>query len=358
MQKTTAKNKSKRIIRSTSKLGKAPGHIGYVGLKDKTPSKISLFRFNEEDVEDFNLELPNLDFNPKYQNLLNVIGISDDTSINRVGQAFELSNLLLEDVMDPFQRPKVDEYDNHIFGVIKMLYLNASKKVVVEHLAINLVPHGVILFQETEDDVFDGVKERIHKKYGRIRSRGADYLFFALIDAVVDNYYVVLEDFRDRLEFLEDEAHENPTRETAKKIQALKKEILRIRKWVFPVKEIIIRLLESQHSLITKDTKLFLRDTLDHCIEINEDIQLYREMTTSVMEVYMTQMSNKMNEVMKVLTVIASIFIPLTFLAGIYGMNFENMPELHLKYGYYILWGLFIAIGLGLGLYFKKKGWL
>ena len=349
---------TKKIIRSKSKLGKAPGHIGYVGLKEKTPSKVSLFQYDQSEVLESAVDADISSFDPSYCNLLNVIGISDESTINDIGHAFNLNNLLLEDVMDAFQRPKIDEYDNHIFGVFKMLYLSAEQNLIIEHIALNLVPGGVILFQETEEDVFDGVKNRINNKHGRIRERGADYLFFALLDAIVDNYYVVLEDYRDRLELLEEEAHENPTKDTAKKIQVLKKEILRIRKWVYPVKEIIVRLLQSEHQLMTKDTKLFLRDTLDHCTEINEDIQLYREMATSIMEIYMSQMSNKMNEVMKVLTVIAAIFIPLTFLAGIYGMNFEYIPELHYRNGYFILWGVFIAIGIGLLILFKKKDWL
>lgn len=358
MTRQKATIRTKKIVRSKSKLGKAPGHIGYVGLKEKTPSKVSLFQYNINEILEFEADTDINSFDSSYCNLLNVIGISDESTIDDIGQAFNLNNLLLEDVMDAFQRPKIDEYDNHIFGVFKMLYLNSEHKLVIEHIALNLVPGGVILFQETEEDVFDGVKNRINNKHGRIRSRGADYLFFALLDAIVDNYYVVLEDYRDRLELLEEEAYSNPNQESARKIQTLKKEILRIRKWVFPVKEIIVRLLDTKHSLITKDTKLFLRDTLDHCIEINEDIQLYREMSQNVMDIYMTQMSNKMNEVMKVLTVIAAIFIPLTFLAGIYGMNFEYMPELHYKDGYFILWGVFIAIGIGLLILFKRKGWL
>jgi magnesium transporter len=352
------RDQKKKVFRTQSKLGKAPGHIGYVGLKERIPSKTALFQFNENTIRESPLVSSDITFDPKFCNLLNVIGISDEATINSIGQSFQMNNLLLEDVMDAFQRPKIDEYENQVFGVFKMLYINAEKKVVVEHIALSLVPHGVILFQEIEDDVFDGVKQRIQSKQGRIRSRGADYLFFALLDALVDNYYLVLEDYRDRLEVLEDEAYQAPTKETAAKIQTLKKEILRIRKWIFPVREIIVRLLQTEHPLMSKDTKLFLRDTLDHCTEINEDIQLYREMATSVMEVYMTQMSNKMNEVMKVLTVIASIFIPLTFIAGVYGMNFEHMPELHHTNAYFILWGVFLLVGVGLLIFFKKKGWL
>ena len=350
--------KTRRVFRSKSKLGKAPGHIGYVGLKERTPSKISLLQYDADTIKESQIDSHDITFADGFCSLLNIIGISDESSIDGIGRSFNLNNLLLEDVMDAFQRPKIDEYDNHIFAVLKMLYINSDHKIIVEHIALNLVPHGVILFQETEEDVFNGVKERITKKHGRIRGRGADYLFFALLDALVDNYYMVLEDYRDRLELLEEEAYGNPTDETARKIQILKKEILRIRKWVFPAKEIIVRLLQTEHPLMTKGTKLFLRDTLDHCIEINEDIQLYREMATSIMEIYMTQISNKMNEVMKVLTVIAAIFIPLTFLAGVYGMNFENIPELQFEDGYFVLWGVFLIVGIGLLLFFKGKKWL
>jgi magnesium transporter len=223
---------------------------------------------------------------------------------------------------------------------------------------LTLFDNTVVVFQETVDNVFGEVIKRIENKFGRIRSRGADYLFFALLDAIVDNYFIVLDDIKNKLELLEEEVYNNPQKESARKIQYLKKEILRIRKWIFPVKELVNRLIQSEHHLITKETKLFLKDTFDHCLEINEDIILYREMSTSLMEMYMTNMSNKMNEVMKVLTVIASIFIPLTFIAGVYGMNFRNMPELQSEYGYYYLWGIFIIVGLGLLIFFKRKDWL
>jgi len=179
-----------------------------------------------------------------------------------------------------------------------------------------------------------------------------------LIDAIVDNYFVVLEHLNHKIESLEEVVYDNPTPEIAQEIQQIKKEVLRIRRWIFPVKELISRLIDTENSLITKDTKVFLRDALDHSLEINESIQIYREMSMSLMEMYMSNMSNKMNEVMKVLTIMASIFIPLTFIAGIYGMNFENMPELHFKYGYYYVWGLMIALFIGMMIYFKRKNWL
>jgi magnesium transporter len=209
-----------------------------------------------------------------------------------------------------------------------------------------------------KEDVFNGVRDRINNALGRIRSRGADYLFFALLDAIVDNYFLAIENLNHRIEILEEEVYENPKPVVAKNIQQLKKEVLQIRRWIYPVKELISRLIDSENPLITKDTKLFLRDVQDHAIEINESLQIYREMSMSLMEMYMSNMSNKMNEVMKVLTIMASIFIPLTFIAGIYGMNFDHMPELHYKYGYYCVWGVMIVLFLSMMIYFKKKKWL
>lgn len=360
MPKKPTKIKLPKSFRSKSKLGKAPGAINYVGARKEQLTQIAALEYDDAILEAFESGHSDLKkrISPNLTSFVNIVGLAEEPIIDAIGKSFGLNNLLLEDLVDTLQRPKVDEFDEHIFGVFKMLYLNQKDELIIEHVALVLMDGLVLVFQETKEDVFDGVKNRIAQKFGRIRSRGADYLYFALIDAIVDNYYVVLDEMRDRIELLEEEVYERPSEETAKKIQLLKKEILRIRKWIFPVKDLISRLIETEHSLFTKDTKLFLKDTLDHCIEINEDLNLYREMSTSLMEMYMTSVSNKMNEVMKVLTVIAAIFIPLTFLAGIYGMNFEYIPELQYRNGYFILWGVFLLVGIGLLIFFKRKGWL
>lgn len=359
-KKKVQKIKLPKAFRAKSKLGQAPGAIKYVGDRKEQLTHISVLEYDHEKLEAHSPDPDRLkeSLAADLTSFCNVVGLAQEDIIDGIGKSFNFNNLLLEDVVDTFQRPKIEEFDDHVFGVFKMLYLNAENLLVVEHMAMVLIQGTVLVFQETEEDVFTGVLNRIEQKFGRIRSRGADYLFFALLDAIVDHYYVVLDDIKEKLEVLEEEVYEKPTEKTAKKIQQLKKEILRIRKWIFPVKDLVNRLIASDHRLITKDTKLFLKDTLDHCTEINEDLTLYREMSTSLMEMYMTSVSNKMNEVMKVLTVIAAIFIPLTFLAGIYGMNFEYMPELHHKNGYFMLWGAFIAIGVGLLIFFKKRGWL
>ena len=342
-------------------MGKAPGTITYLGTKDSIESGVSVLAYKDDDFEEYDVKTTDElseTIDPEHTVFYDIVGLGDEKFIAEVGKIFDLGPLLLEDVVNTNQRSKIDEYEENIFGVFKMLYLNSVDQIVYEHIALVLEKDIVLLFQETEEDVFEGVKSRIRNKYGRIRSRGADYLFFALLDAMIDEYYVVLEYLKNKIEALEEEVYNNPTADLAKEIQYLKKEVLRVRKWVFPVKELMQRLVMSEHPLLQKETKPFLRDVLDHCTEINEDLSLYREMSASLMEMHMTNMSNKMNEVMKVLTVMASIFIPLTFIAGIYGMNFDNIPELHLKYGYFYLWGVFIIIFVGMLIFFRKKGWL
>ncbi|MCL4154313.1 UNVERIFIED_CONTAM: hypothetical protein GTU68_051019 [Idotea baltica] len=342
-------------------MGKAPGTVSYLGNKEKTESIVYVSEYNAEvfelhELKDIGaiLEMKN----SKMTSWINVVGITNEPFIEELGKAFGLNPLLLEDAINTEQRSKIDEYEDYIFGVFRMLYLNESDEIVGEHTAMVLMENTVLVFQEVKDDVFDGVRTRLQSKLGRIRTRGADYLLFALLDAIIDNYFLVLEQINHRIEVLEEEVYSNPKPIVAKNIQQLKKEILKIRGWIFPVKELISRLIDSEHPLIKHDTKLFLRDALDHSLEINESLQIYREMSMSLMEMYMSNMSNKMNEVMKVLTIMASIFIPLTFIAGIYGMNFEHMPELHWENGYYYVWGLMVALFLGMLIYFKRKDWL
>lgn len=360
MRKIKPHIKFKKSNRASSKLGKAPGVITYIGSREKQATTVTKINYNQNDYFSarINKEDVSLEHNNAYTSLIDVVGLTDEKTIEELGESLKLNTLLLEDLVDTLQRPKIDEYEDYVFGVFKMLYLNGGDTLVIEHIALILFDNTVVVFQETDDDVFGEVIKRIENKSGRIRSRGADYLFFALLDAIVDNYFIVLDDIKNKLEILEDEVYNDPDKESARKIQYLKKEILRIRKWIFPVKELVNRLIHTEHYLFSKETRLFLKDTFDHCLEINEDLVLYREMSTSLMEMYMTNMSNKMNEVMKVLTVIASIFIPLTFIAGIYGMNFKNMPELQSEYGYYYLWGVFVVVGLGLLIFFKRKDWL
>ncbi|MDP5231858.1 MAG: magnesium/cobalt transporter CorA [Cellulophaga sp.] len=360
-KKQRLKQKLSKPLNLRKNINKAPGTVTYMGVREGSLTTVSIINYDEEVIEFIapnSLEEIKESEKSHLTSWIDVAGISDEAYIDNLGKLLGLNPLVLEDAVNTQQRPKIDEYDAYIFGVFNMLYLNEQHEIVSEHLAMVLTEKSVVVFQELKDDVFNGVRERIKNKSGRIRTRGADYLFFALLDAIVDNYFAILEHINDTIESLEDEVYDNPTPEVAHKIQDLKKEVLKIRRKIAPVKEIVSRLVETQSKLISSDTKLFLRDVQDHCIEINESLQIYREMSMSLMEMYMSNMSNKMNEVMKVLTIMASIFIPLTFIVGVYGMNFDHMPELHWDYGYLGVWGIMIAMFVGLLIYFKSKNWL
>jgi len=342
------------------KVGSAPGTITYLGSREGSPSSIECITYDETHFEKVLVQTPEeLDAltAPAATQWINIIGVSDEQLMSRLGAVSGLNSLVVEDIVNTEKRPKVDEYEDYIFGIFKMLYLNGDQQIVREHVALVLTANRVYVYQEIEADVFDKVRQRIVEKSGRIRSRGADYLFFALLDALVDHYFIVLEQTEERLDLLEDEIYREPVHLTAYKIQQLRKEIINLRAWMAPVKELVGRLILSESPLITKDTKVFLRDVLDHANEINETLHIQREMAFSLMEMYMSSVSNRMNEVMKVLTIMASIFIPLTFIAGIYGMNFNYMPELQWEYGYFLVLGLMLVIFLALVVYFRRKRW-
>jgi magnesium transporter len=240
-----------------------------------------------------------------------------------------------------------------------MLYYDDNEKIVSEQVSFILGKNYVLSFQESEGDVFDTVRERIRHGKGRIRTMEADYLLYALIDAVVDHYFVIIETLGNKIEDLESDVFDGVQEDTiTKQIQDLKREILRVRRAIFPLREVISRIERHDSPLINSKTMTFYRDIYDHVIQVSENIDIYREMIWSLMDMYMTTISNKMNEVMKVLTIMASIFIPLTFFAGIYGMNFDYIPELKYKYSYFILWGIFIIMVIGMVIYFRRKKWL
>lgn len=354
------KHKVIKLKRHREKAGTAPGTITYLGNRKGSPSNIACITYSDTHYNKTVIDNPE-DLNPEglmeFRQWINIVGLSDEAFMARLGASTGLSNLVVEDIVNTDQRPKVDEFEHYIFGVFKMLYLDDQQQLVKEHIALILKKNQVYVYQEIQADVFERVRKRIADKSGRIRSRGSDYLFFALVDAIIDSYFTVLDHTEQNLDLLEEEIYSNPTHQTAYKIQQIRKEILNLRSWMGPVRDILSRLLQSDSHLISNDTKIFLRDALDHAQEVHETLQIQRELAFSLMEMYMSSMSNRMNEVMKVLTIMASIFIPLTFIAGVYGMNFKNMPELEWKYGYYISLGVMALVFISLILYFKKKRW-
>jgi magnesium transporter len=358
-----------RRPKSTKALNQVPGTVTYIGRKESSETKLEVIDYNKESYDRYNSNHPEDAFNFENEEKItwiNINGLSNTEEIEKIGKYYGLHPLMLEDVVNTNQRPKIDEYQDYIFLVVKMLYFDKDasdalngNNLVNEHITIAVGKDYVLTFQEADGDVFDAVRDRITNAKGRIRNNGPDYLLYALLDAIIDQYFEVADGIGDKIELLEDELFQaQPSDDITFEIQELKRTILRIRRAVFPLREVISRLEKQDSELIEEKTRNYLRDLYDHIIQVSENIDIYREMTWGLMDMYMTTISNKMNEVMKVLTIMASIFIPLTFIAGIYGMNFEYIPELQWEYSYFVLWGIMIIIFLSMLYYFRKKKWL
>jgi magnesium transporter len=290
---------------------------------------------------------------------LDIDGNHDAEIINQLGDKFKIHPLVLADVMSDEQRTKLDiTPDNSLFWILKMIYPTAdNNQVVIEQVSLYLKPNILITFQEKNDDVFHPIRDRIRNCKGRVRKSGADYLFYALVDAIVDEYIVVLESIGDRIERLEESIMANQNSSAMEDVYDLKRELIFLRKSIFPLREIVIKLQKDENGLISSATQFYLKDLFDHVVQVTESIDAYREMLSSLLEMYMMQNSNAMNSVMKTLTIISTIFIPLTFIVGVYGMNFEYLPELHWRYAYFGVWSLMIVLALGMMFYFKRKKW-
>lgn len=339
----------------------SPGTVAYTGKKTTTITELDIIDYSKEHYHRFETNNIREAFN--YEDStnitwINVNGLSNTDDIITLGNHFELHPLIQEDIVSTYQRPKIDEYEDYLFIVFKMLHYD-NEQLTNEHISMVVGKDYVLTFQEAEGDVFGDLRDRLEHGKGRIRGMGSDYLMFAILDAVVDNYFTVVEFLSNKVEILEDklfDGKEDPN--ITAEIQDLKKEILKIRKAVVPLREVINRLEKIETLLIEERTHKYIRDLYDHIIQVNESVEIYREMIWGLMDMYLTTISNKMNEVMKVLTIMASIFIPLTFMAGIYGMNFDHMPELHFEYGYYYLWAAMVLVFFGMLWYFKRKKWL
>lgn len=351
-----------KLKKRHKKIGKAPGSMIYTGHKSTKKLFIEAFDYNVERC--IEKELNNVEeiFEFKLSDTIswiNLNGLNHVKEIEKIGIHFNLHPLVLEDIVSISQRPKIDEHEDYLFVVLKMLYSDKQDQIVSEQVSFILGKNYVLSFQESEGDVFDTVRERIRHGKGRVRTMNSDYLLYILMDAIVDHYFTIIETLGDKIEDYETNIFSGNVSKTINRdIQDLKREILKMRRGILPLREVINRIEKHEGPLIHSKTKPFYRDIYDHLIQVSENLDIYREMIWSLMDMYMTTISNKMNEVMKVLTIMASIFIPLTFIAGIYGMNFDNIPELHYKHSYFILWGVMIAMFLGMVYYFKKKKWL
>ncbi len=288
---------------------------------------------------------------------IDVQGLGDEQVLRKLADLFSIHPLALEDVVNVPQRPKVECFEEHTLCITRMALLR-DETIEREQVSIFIGPHYVLTCQERSGDVFDPVRNRIRQGGPVIRSSGPSYLAYALLDAVIDGYYPIMEMFGEKLEYFEDEIAANPQPAILHRIQQVKRDLLALRRAIWPQREAINTLIRDENPLITDAVRVYLRDCYDHCVQIMDAVETYRELAGGLMDVYLSSVGNRQNEVMKVLTIMASIFIPLTFLAGIYGMNFETMPELHYPWAYPLLLAVMAVLAAGMIWYFRHKGWL
>lgn len=352
----------KHFQRKGGTSGLAPGTPVYLGDDRHESVRITLINYDKDHVEEREISTPDECaplLNSDRVCWLNLDGIHDVGAVETLGRAFNLHPLVQEDVVNPWHRPKLEDFESYLFVVLKMLsYDEKSGEVNGEQVSLILGSKYVISFQERPGDVFDFVRERIRSGKSRIRRMGADYLAYALLDAVVDQYYLILEKIGDRIEDMDDGVVSDPRPEILQQIHSLKREMIFLRKSVWPLREVINQMERGESPLITPPTQKYLRDVYDHTVQVIDTLETFRDMIAGMHDTYLTSISNRMNQVMKVLTIIATIFIPLTFIAGIYGMNFEFMPELKWRWGYAVVWGVMAVSAVIMLLFFKKKRWL
>jgi magnesium transporter len=344
------------------KSGLPPGTLVHVGQDRTEPVRITVMAYDEERVEETEATGAGDCFllaGRPGVTWINVDGVHQTDIVERVGECLQIHPLVLEDIVNTDQRPKVEDFDDYVFLVARMLrYDGDGGGLQVEQISLLLGPNYVISFQEKPGDVFDPVRERIRNSRGRIRRMGADYLAYALLDALVDSYFLVLEQIGEEIETIEDRLVTDPRPDTLQTIHDLKRDTVFLRKSVWPLREVASSLERGETSLIGEEILIYLRDVYSHTIQVMDTVETFRDMISGMLDIYLSSISNRMNEVMKVLTIIATIFIPLTLIAGIYGMNFQYMPELSSRWGYPAVWLVMLAVAAVMLIYFRRKKWL
>ena len=359
-----SRRKGRRMTKRYHRPGTAPGTLRPLEEPRTTELRVTVIDYGPNHLEEKVVThaedlLPYR--NSKTVTWINVEGLADVEFLRRVGELFEFHPLTLEDVLNCGQRPKIEDYGSYHFLIMRSLL--HKDDLEMEQISFFLANNFVITFQEVPGDSFEQVRQRIRHGRGRIRHLGPDYLLYALIDALVDEFFPVLEAYGERIEALEDEVISRPTPETLKEVHRIKRELLMLRRAAWPEREVINALQRDEAHLIGPETRVFLRDCYDHTVQVIDMIETYRDLAAGMLDVYLSSASNRLNEVMKVLTIISTIFIPLSFIASVYGMNFNpqasplNMPELNWYYGYPAVLTLMGGAGALLVLYFKRKGW-
>lgn len=334
----------------------------HIGEKKADRARITLVRYDngrflEKELQDIGEGIPV----PEAESVtwVNIDGLHDVQLMASIGRQIGVHPLTLEDIVNTDQRPKMEDYDDYLFMVLKMIsWSEDGKGVKAEQLSLILKPGMVLSFQEQRGDVFDPLRERLRCGKGRVRKQGADYLAYGLIDSVVDQYFLCLEQIGEQIDSLQEELVGSPDKGTLQKLHSLKREMIFLRRAIWPLREVINGLLRGESPLFAASTLVYLRDVYDHTIQVIDTVETFREMLSGMMDIYLSSISNRMNEIMKVLTVIATIFMPLTFIAGVYGMNFKYMPELDWRWGYPASLLLMLVIGVAMGIYFHRKKWV
>lgn len=351
------------LITDSQKAGMPPGTIIYVGKNAPEETSVDIISYDARNLnEQDNIQPATCIEHIKDHAVcwINVTGLKDSASIQNICAQFNIHPLIIEDILNTHQRPKVEFHSDYIYVCLKMLYSDSAQEngaVSTEQISLILGKNYVLSFQEVEGDVFNSIRDRIRGAQGRIRTQSADYLLYCLVDAIVDNYFLILENVSEGIEMIQDLVLENdPT--IMRKLHSIKRDIISIRRFVWPARDLLNSIEKSDHKLIGKDIHLYLRDVSEHALRAIETIEMYREMATGAFEIHLSSISNRMNEIMRILTIISTFFIPLTFLAGIYGMNFKHMPELEHPMAYPALLGIMLVIAACMALFFRRKKWI
>ena len=359
------------VFNRSKKLGKPPGTLIFIGDQKTEKQEIKLIEYNEKTLNEAKdtkfdsiknkiiLETDDL------TNWIDIIGLHGIENVEKVGSLFDLHPLTLEDILNTDQRPKFEEYQNYIFIVIKIIsYDKSISEIVVEQVSLVLGKGYLVTFEEQPSTIFDDLRERIRTKKGKIITYGPDYLAYSMIDVIVDNYFTVLEKMGEEIEDLEEELVINPKTETIQSIHQFKREMIALRKSVWPLREVITKLMRQDSEYVDEKTIVYLRDVYDHTIQVIDTIETYRDLLSGMLDIYLSSVSNRMNEIMKLLTLIGTIFIPLSFITGLYGMNFDrtvsplNMPELGWSFGYIYVWIVMLSVVFIMLFYFRRKKWI
>jgi magnesium transporter len=352
-----------RVVKERSvKSGLPPGTLIHIGEKSDREIRVSVIDYGETLFEEKEIKSLNECFyytDPSIISWINVEGLHEVEVIRAVGGFQGLHPLVLEDVLNTDQRPKMEDYGDYLYIVLKMFHKGKGGEIATEQVSIILGANFVISFQEgIRGDVFDPVRERVRNGAGKVRTMGADYLAYSLMDSIVDNYFVVLEETGEKIDALEDEVVSDPSQETVRKLYKLKREMIFLRKGIWPLRELLAAMTRRESKLISDQVVIYLRDVYDHVIQVVDIIEVSREMLSGMLDIYLSSSNNRLNEVMKFLTVIATIFMPLSFLASLWGMNFKVMPDLELPWGYPMAICVMVSIAIAMVLWFRRKRWL